>query len=158
MPPSEPSAEPVVNHVGQATTDLALARRFYVELLGFEERRQFVVPDAAAAPLLGVEPPLGLTVSYLHRGAFVLELMEFDRSGNPPWSKRVFNEPGLTHLSISVDDVSSVVDRIAEFGGLLVTVLPGAAIVRDPDGQLLELLPMAYRRRLDADDAGGAPA
>ena len=33
----------------------------------------------------------------------------------------------------------------------MVTSLPFAAIVRDPDGQLLELMPMAYRRRVDAE-------
>jgi hypothetical protein len=66
------------------------------------------------------------------------------------------NEPGLTHLSLSVDDVAAAVARVADLGGRVVVDLPVAAIVRDPDGQLVELLPMEYRRRLDAErDAGG---
>src|SRR4051812_29433738 len=52
--------KPVINHVGQCTTDLDLATRFYCELLGFEIERDLTVPDEAVGPLLGVEPPVGL--------------------------------------------------------------------------------------------------
>ena len=60
------------------------------------------------------------------------------------------NEPGLTHLSISVDDVRATAEKVAEFGGMIIEESDvGAAIfVRDPDGQLLELLPAAYRGTL----------
>ena len=134
------SDEPVVNHVGQCTADLATARRFYVEVLGFEVERELTVPDSAAGPFLGIEAPVGLRAVYLRRGSFVLERMEFDRARNPDRVDRVFNEPGLTHLSISVDDLASVVSRVQEHGGQVVTHLAMAAIVRDPDGQLLALM------------------
>ena len=136
----------VVNHVGQCVADLARATRFYVELLGFQVERELAVPDEAAAVLLGVEPPVGLRAVYLRRGGFTLELMAFDRPGNPAFAPRRFNEPGLTHLSVSVDDLGGVVGRVVALGGEVVTTLGGAAaMVRDPDGQLLELLPMSYR-------------
>ncbi len=135
----------VVNHVGQCTADLAAAQRFYVELLKFEVERELKLPDEVAGPFLGVAAPVGLRAVYLRLGSFVLELMEFDRPGNPRRADRVFNEPGLTHLSISVDDLAATVARVVDFGGEVVTDLPVAAIVRDPDGQLLELLPMASR-------------
>ena len=140
---------PVVNHVGQCTADLGAARRFYVELLGFEVERELSVPDAAAGPFLGIEPPVGLTAVYLRLGDFVLELMSFDRDNNPPSVSRVVNEQGLTHLSISVVDLASVVARVGDYGGSVVNELATAAMVRDPDGQLLELLPMSYRKRLE---------
>jgi predicted enzyme related to lactoylglutathione lyase len=60
------------------------------------------------------------------------------------------DEPGLTHLSISVDDVRATAERAAEYGGEIIEESDvGAAIfIRDPDGQLLELLPVAYRKSL----------
>lgn len=57
-------------------------------------------------------------------------------------------ETGLTHLSISVEDLAASCRRVAELGGQVLadTDMDGRAImVRDPDGQLLELLPMSYR-------------
>jgi hypothetical protein len=61
------------------------------------------------------------------------------------------NEPGLTHVSLSVDDIVSVCTRIPEYGGEVIEAsdIGNAVFVRDPDGQLLELLPMAYREYLD---------
>jgi predicted enzyme related to lactoylglutathione lyase len=49
---------------------------------------------------------------------------------------------GLTHISFSVSDLPGVLARVAEFGGAVVdsSVAKGAAMIRDPDGQLLELL------------------
>lgn len=144
---TEPTRPPavVVNHVGHCVADLDRARAFYVEVLGFAVSRTLAVPDAAAGPLLGVEAPVGLTAVYLERDGFTLELLHFDRPGNPEARARVFNEPGLTHLSVSVDDVAATVARALELGGRVVVDSPMAAVVRDPDGQLLELLPMAYR-------------
>jgi catechol 2,3-dioxygenase-like lactoylglutathione lyase family enzyme len=144
---------PVVNHVGQCVADLDRATRFYVELLGFEVDRRLEVPDEGAAPLLGVAPPVGLTAVYLRRGDFQLELLHYDRPGNPPAQARALNEPGLTHVSFSVDDVDAALDRVAALGGEVVRRVPGGAFVRDPEGQLLELLPMSYRRRVDAERA-----
>jgi lactoylglutathione lyase len=141
----------VVNHVGQATADLDRAIAFYTALLGFTVERRLTVPDGPAAALLGIEPPVGLETAYLRRGSFILELMQFHRPGNQPWTERVFNEPGLTHLSVSVDDLDGVVDRVEALGGQVIRNLPVAVIIRDPDGQLVELLTMDYRRRLDAE-------
>jgi catechol 2,3-dioxygenase-like lactoylglutathione lyase family enzyme len=143
----------VFNHVGHCVTDLAVARRFYEELLGFEPQRELQVPDAATSRLLRVEPPVGLTAVYLVRDGFVLELLQFERDGNPAARERVMNEPGLTHISVSVDDVTATCARVPELGGEVLhdTDLGGHAImIRDPDGQLIELLPMSYRSSLES--------
>ena len=83
----------------------------------------------------------------------MLELLHFAGEGAAPLPRRdrPMNEPGLTHLSVSCD-VADVCARIAEFGGevLTDTDIELAVFVRDPDGQLIELLPMAYRDHLDA--------
>ena len=133
-----------VNHVGVHVTDLDRSQRFYQGVFGFEERDRLAVPDGATARLLRVEPPVGLTAVYLALGGFTLELLHFDRSGNPPARDRPFTEPGLTHLSISVDDLDAACTRVAELGGeVLADTRLGdlAVMVRDPDGQVVELLP-----------------
>jgi catechol 2,3-dioxygenase-like lactoylglutathione lyase family enzyme len=138
----------VVNHVGLCVTDLDRSRRFYEAVLGFSHQRDLAVPDGPASKLLQVPEPVGLKAVYLERDGFVLELLAFDRDGNAPRRERSFTEPGLTHLSFSVDDIPATCARVQEHGGevLADTDMRGLAInVRDPDGQLLELLPMSYR-------------
>jgi catechol 2,3-dioxygenase-like lactoylglutathione lyase family enzyme len=90
-----------------------------------------------------VEEPVGLTAVYLERGEFTLELLHYDRPGNPGPAKRVLNEPGLTHLSFTVGDLTSALDAVVTSGGTVVesTNVRGAVMVKDPDGQLLELIP-----------------
>ena len=138
----------VVNHVGLCVTDLERSRRFYEQVLGFEWDRDLRVPDAPTSKLLRVPEPVGATACYLTRDAFVLELLHFEREGNEARRDRSFTEPGLTHLSFSVDDIPATCALVTEHGGEVLqdTDLGGRAInVRDPDGQLLELLPMSYR-------------
>jgi predicted enzyme related to lactoylglutathione lyase len=57
----------------------------------------------------------------------------------------MMDEPGLTHISVSCD-LESTCQRAVEFGGtVLETTNIGAAVfIRDPDGQLIELLPLSY--------------
>jgi lactoylglutathione lyase len=137
------------NHVGQCVTDLERARRFYVELFGFTEIRSLQPPDDPSAKLLRLDPPLGMTALYLQRDGFVLELLHFAARPAQPYQPRAMDEPGLTHVSLSCD-LERVVPRIAEYGGevLADTDIGGGLFVRDPDGQLLELLPLAYAERI----------
>jgi lactoylglutathione lyase len=138
----------IVNHVGLCVTDLDRSRRFYIDVLGFVFDRELQPPDEPTGQLLSLEAPVGLTAVYLSRGSFVLELLHFDRPGNPPAPVRPFDEPGLTHLSFSVEDMAGAVALVPLRGGQVVSEVMGAVVVRDPDGQVLELLPMAYRRTL----------
>ena len=133
----------VVNHVGLCVTDLERSRRFYEEVFGFSHRDDLHPDDGPTGRLLGIEPPVGLDAVYLTLGPFVLELLRFDRDGNAPARDRSFTEPGLTHLSFGVDDLAEACRRVRAAGGWVLedTELGGLAVmVRDPDGQLLELL------------------
>lgn len=58
-------------------------------------------------------------------------------------SERVMGQVGLIHISFSVSDLAGALARVTEFGGAVVdgTVTEAMAMFRDPDGQLLELLP-----------------
>jgi lactoylglutathione lyase len=139
------------NHTGHVVTDLARSKRFYQQVLGFQFWYEITPPDGPTAKLSGLTPPLGTTASYLTLDGFVLELMHYSAPGaTVPFRPRTMNEPGLTHLSISVDDVHLTAARAVEFGGVLIeeSDLGVALFIRDPDGQLIELLPVSYRDHL----------
>ena len=144
----------VFNHVGLCVADLASSRRFYEELLGFEFWREINPPDDATGKLLQLPEPLGMTACYLRRDGFVLELLHFSGKASEalPPRERPMNEPGLTHISVSCD-VDDICARVGEYGGKVLddTNIGAAVMVRDPDGQLVELLPMAYRDSLEAE-------
>jgi lactoylglutathione lyase len=140
------------NHVGQCVTDLERSKRFYCELLGFTLEREITPPDETSAQLMSLKPPLGMTAAYLVRDGLVLELLHYSASGQTQqFQPRAMNEPGLTHVSLSVDDIDDVCARVAEYGGQVIdsSNIGAAVFIRDPDGQLVELLPMAYRQHLD---------
>jgi lactoylglutathione lyase len=139
------------NHTGQVVTDLERSKRFYQEVFGFTFWYEITPPDEQTAKLSCLTPPLGVTASYMTLDGFVLELIHYSApNATAPFRSRTMNEPGLTHLSISVDDVWATAERAAEYGGEIIEESDvGAAIfVRDPDGQLLELLPVTYRGSL----------
>ena len=142
----------VFNHLGQCVTDLARSKRFYCDLLGFTFLREINPPDDLSAKLMGLTPPLAITASYLARDGLVLELLHYAApEQRQPYQPRAMNQPGLTHISLSVDDLAGVLARVPEYGGevLAATNIGNAAFIKDPDGQLVELLPMEYRRSLD---------
>jgi catechol 2,3-dioxygenase-like lactoylglutathione lyase family enzyme len=136
----------VVNHVGLCVHDLERSRRFYEQLLGFVPDGELRPPDGPTATLLGLEPPLGMRVAYLRLGAFRLELLAYTEREALASRRRTMDEPGLTHLSVGVDDPAAVAARVADLGGSVVagTDIGMAVFVRDPDGQLIELLDTAY--------------
>ena len=139
------------NHTGNVVTDLERSKRFYQEAFGFRFWYEISPPDVPTAQLSMLTPPLGVTASYLTLDGFVLELMHYSAPGAvAPFRPRTMNEPGLTHLSISVDDVHAAAEKAVEHGGQLVeeSDIGAALVIRDPDGQLIELLPAAYRDRL----------
>ena len=141
----------IYNHTGQVVTDLERSKRFYQEVFGFRFWYEISPPDVPTAQLTLLTPPLGVTASYLTLDGFVLELMHYSAPGAvAPFRPRTMNEPGLTHLSISVDDVHAAAEKAVEHGGQLVeeSDIGAALFIRDPDGQLIELLPAAYRDRL----------
>jgi lactoylglutathione lyase len=140
----------VFNHLGQCVTDLTRSRDFYEKLLGFEFWREISPPDASAK-LLALDEPLGITACYLRRDGLVLELIHYsDPSHRRAPAPRTMDEPGLTHISLSCD-VAHVCARVADYGGevLAETDIEVGIFIRDPDGQLIELLPLAYAEQLD---------
>lgn len=132
----------VVSHVGLCVEDLAAAERFYVDGLGFTRLRELSPPDGVTSRILRIPRPVGLTALYLGRGGFVLELMHFDRPADATPPARRMTEPGLTHVSIAVDDVAAAVEQAVAHGGevLTDTDITVAVMIRDPGGQVIELV------------------
>jgi lactoylglutathione lyase len=141
----------IYNHTGQVVTDLERSKQFYEKVFGFTFWYEITPPDRLTAKLNSLTPPLGVTASYLTLDGFVLELMHYSAPGaGAPFRSRTMNEPGLTHLSISVDDVHATAELAKAYGGEIIedSDIDIALFIRDPDGQLLELLPTTYRDSL----------
>ena len=141
----------VVNHVGLAVSDLDKSRRFYEEVLGFEFKNEITVPDGAVSHMFALDEPIGMRAAYLLRDGWVLELMAFETGGVAEPRERAFNERGLTHISICVEDIEDAESKAAAYGGVVLAdrgFKGMVSLIRDPDGQLIELLPMTYRDTL----------
>jgi catechol 2,3-dioxygenase-like lactoylglutathione lyase family enzyme len=132
----------VFNHVGLCVADRERSRRFYEGLLGFEFWWELEPPDDGTDQLLQLAKPVGLRATYLVRDGLVLELLDYAKREVHTGPERVMDQVGLTHLSLSVSDLAAVVTMVDRLGGSVVeaTVSEQSAMIRDPDGQLIELL------------------
>jgi catechol 2,3-dioxygenase-like lactoylglutathione lyase family enzyme len=136
------SNRPVFNHIGLCVADRERSRRFYEGLLGFQFWWELEPPDDGTDQLLQLAKPVGLHATYLLRDGLVLELLDYSHREVHRGADRVMDDVGLTHLSLSVSDLPAVLTMVDSFGGSVVdaTVSEQSAMVRDPDGQLIELL------------------
>ena len=140
----------VFNHVGLCVADRDRSRRFYEGLLGFQFWWELELPDEGTAALLRLKGPIGVHATYLVRDGFVLELIDYSKRDVHAGSERVMDQVGLTHMSLSVSDLAAVLAMVEEFGGSVIdeTVTEQFAMIRDPDGQLIELLPDSWLANL----------
>ncbi|MBX7433911.1 VOC family protein [Mycobacterium sp. Y57] len=130
-----------VSHVGLRVRELDRQKRFY-EALGFTEVKRLRVPDSLAGGLLGLDSPIGFEAVYLQNGDFVLQLLTFSGYPAPDEAERTMVGAGLTHLSIAVDDMAAAQAAVRSAGGAVIADPGGgfACMIRDPEGQLLELV------------------
>ncbi|MGE2837090.1 VOC family protein [Mycobacterium sp. SMC-4] len=130
-----------VSHIGLRVRDIDASRAFY-EALGFSEVKRLKVPDQMAQALLGLEPPIGFEAAYLRNEGVVLQLLTFSGYPVPDEPERGMVGAGLTHLSIAVPDMGAAQAAVTAHGGGVIADPGGgyACMVRDPDGQLLELV------------------
>lgn len=135
-----------VSHLGLRVRDLPKVQRFY-EALGFREVNRLTVPDKLSGALLGLEPPIGFEAVYLDNDGFVLQLLTFSGHPAPEEPERTMVGAGLTHLSIAVDDFPAAQAAVKAAGGSVIADPGGgfACMVRDPEGQLLELVHSSVR-------------
>jgi catechol 2,3-dioxygenase-like lactoylglutathione lyase family enzyme len=141
----------IYNHTGQVVTDLERSKRFYQEVLGFKSWYELQPPEEVTAKLSSLKSPLGVTASYLTLDGFVLELIHYSAPGAVAARRqRAMNDPGLTHISVAVDDVWATARKAVQYGGQIIddSDIGIGLFIRDPDGQLLELLHSSFRASL----------
>jgi lactoylglutathione lyase len=133
----------VFNHVGLCVSDRVRSRAFYERVFDFTFWWELEPPDEGTDVLLQLPRPIGLHATYLYRDGLVLELLEYGSITVPEWKPRSMAELGLTHMSFSVANVTETLQIVKAAGGSVVEesrTPVGAVMVRDPDGQFIELL------------------
>ncbi len=131
------------HHVGITVSDLDSAVAFYRDTLGLSLADRFEVSGEAFSTAVGVEHATG-RFAHLDGGDVRIELVEYDPEGDTR-SNATLDQPGATHLGLSVDDVDAVVADLPSDVETLSdpqTTSSGTRIVflRDPEGNLVELL------------------
>jgi lactoylglutathione lyase len=146
-------------HTGLQVSDLETSRRFYRDLLGFEEVATRVAGDPYLAELVGY-PGVELHVAFLRFPAseHVLELLEYRNVPRHPVDTGTAN-PGTAHLCVSVDDLRAVYRTLRNAGvefvsePVLVTSGPNkgriAVYAKDPDGIRVEFLQLQPVEEID---------
>jgi catechol 2,3-dioxygenase-like lactoylglutathione lyase family enzyme len=139
---------------GLTTTNAARLANFYARGCGFRTLATERVAGAQFESLLGVQgAALSVTLSL---GEATVELLEFDRPGNPYPRESVASDLAFQHFAIVVADMGSAYERLSKIRGWTAISSHGpqrlpatsgsvcAFKFRDPDGHPLELLAFAY--------------
>ncbi|KAB1191201.1 MULTISPECIES: VOC family protein [Haloferax] len=131
------------HHVGITVSDLDSTLSFYRDVLGLAVVTRFEVGGEAFSTAVGVENATG-RFAHLDGGDVRIELVEYDPVGDAH-SGATLDQPGATHVGLSVDDVDAVVADLPPHVETLSdpqTTESGTRIVflRDPEGNLVELL------------------
>jgi catechol 2,3-dioxygenase-like lactoylglutathione lyase family enzyme len=135
--------------VGIACRDLALQRRFYLDVMGFTLASEIAVPAAKAAPSAlsaGGYTVLRLQSAYGER----IKLLGPDAPPAAPAQPAGFilDQPNAIYLTFIVADIDAAMARLKDAGiGFMtgpqrVEARPGVylAFCRDPEGNILELV------------------
>lgn len=135
-------------HVGICVTDLERSTRFYRDGLGFRFRSEFQVQGEPSDTLLQLRD-VNLHAVYLERDGTRIELLHYIApTAVGDGATRPMNGRGLTHLSLRVDQIETVLADLQRLGATIIGPsridIPGfdvaAVFVSDPDGTLIELV------------------
>ena len=125
-----------VHHIAVSVPDIALARRFYIDLLGAVEE---------VAPLIWRDNPyidavIGLPGSAAEQficrlGNTHIEVFEYHAPRSPPQDvERGVHHFGYTHFALQVDDIASAYTRLLAAGIRFHAAPDLGAITVHPDG------------------------
>jgi catechol 2,3-dioxygenase-like lactoylglutathione lyase family enzyme len=127
-----------INHVVLHVTDVERSKRFYMEVLGFEDRNLSVGPSMKA--------------SFLRCGVQGLDLFEV-ASGD------VHGGEEMNHMALNVatPDLDEIVAELSRIGVETSDRTPrNTVFISDPDGHRIEMLPLSAHER--AREREAAPA
>ncbi|NBV46333.1 MAG: VOC family protein [Planctomycetia bacterium] len=143
--------------LGTVVSDLPKSVRFYTEGVGFRELPGFDVPaEIATAAGLTDNKPLAIKVLVLGEGPQATKLKLMQVAGTQPRggdTDFIHSHTGFRYLTILVPDTTAAVERLANLGvkplakspvALPASLVPPGGqfltVVRDPDGNLVELI------------------
>jgi catechol 2,3-dioxygenase-like lactoylglutathione lyase family enzyme len=118
-----------INHVVLHVTDLERSKRFYLDVLGFEDRN------------ISGGPP-SMKASFLRCGLQGLDLFEVSGAAH--------GAEEMNHMALNVDaeDLDQLVTRLTEAGVDASRRTPrNSVFISDPDGHRLEMLPRTASER-----------
>jgi len=114
-----------INHVVLHVTDLERSKKFYLEVLGFEDRSVSVGPRMKA--------------SFLRCGLQGLDL--FEVSGGDVYGGKEMNHMAL---GVAADDLDEIVAELSACGVATSDRTPrNTVFISDPDGHRIEILPLS---------------
>lgn len=159
--------------LGCVVTDLDKSVRFYTEGIGFREVAGFEVPTALATDAgLTDSRPLTIRVLVLGDGPEATKLKLMQVAGTLPRTgdnEFIHSHTGFRYLTIMVADTDAALARLARLGAepiansplaLPESLAPGLHLtcVRDPDGNLIELIGPRREAERPASGARSGPA
>jgi catechol 2,3-dioxygenase-like lactoylglutathione lyase family enzyme len=119
-----------INHVVLHVTDLERSKRFYTDVLGFEDRN---ISDG----------PPGMKAGFLLCGMQGLDLFEVSDDAHGG------QEMNHMALNVAADDVDQLITLLSEAGIEAPVRTPrNSVFITDPDGHLLEILPGTASERV----------
>ena len=133
------------SHFGLCVRALAPSLRFWCDGLGFTAAERFEVGDEFAGAL-EVEGRVACVSQFIRKDALAIELLCYASPGAVGAASARRNQLGLTHFSLTVDDLGAAVQHLVSCGGKLLpaTHAENDAVelmfVEDPDGVRVELM------------------
>lgn len=136
-------------HIGICVSNIEHSVRFYTEALGFSLEHSIDEMGAPYDALIEL-PGTKFCARQIKSGGVMIELLGYLNSeviGSA--ERKPMNQLGFTHLTLKVDDLNAVSERIVKFGG---QVLPATRVdsaygpivfCTDPDGVRIELIQFA---------------
>jgi catechol 2,3-dioxygenase-like lactoylglutathione lyase family enzyme len=131
-------------HLSHCCKDIRKTRRFYEELLGFKLKEARASEGDHVGKLLRMSSPFKVNLVFLEKDGLVLELQDFEFHGSVPQEEFFSNRLGLGFIRLDVKGLPEVLAKVAQYGGAILedTNSGGSALVKDPDGQVVELTSM----------------
>lgn len=135
------------NHVGISVANLERSIAFYRDLLGMQVIQEVAFEGERYDSILGLKGAKG-RIAILRVGNLELEFFEFARpAGQPADLNRPVCNQGIAHFAVQVEGLAGLYERLKD-AGVAFHCPPtdfGCAIatyLRDPDGNVIEMLQM----------------
>lgn len=149
---------PWLAHVAIATPDIERLASFYHGLLGGERRGgQKIGPNPLYDQITGLQN-VEVIPTWIVGANITLELWQYLHPQTLPSAElRPMNQPGYSHLCIQVENLEEAVEHVAAAGAQIMASIRkhdacSSALLRDPDGNMFELVEIPVGRGLSASE------